>query len=84
MPALSLYLTLPGLGGDNRAMPPAPPAAPPPAPTTQDVMAGRARSDAQMRARTARGVGGSVRNTGGARGIGLGDTQRALKALTGQ
>jgi hypothetical protein len=30
------------------------------------------------------GVGGSVRNVGGSQGLGIGDTQRALKSLTGQ
>jgi hypothetical protein len=69
-------------GGGPSAPPP--PAAPPPAPTLQDVSAGRARADAAARARVQRGVGGSVRNEGGAQGLGLVDTQRALKTLTGQ
>jgi hypothetical protein len=71
-------------GGGSAPPPPPPPAAPPPAPTLQDISAGRARADAAARARIQQGVGGSVRNEGGAQGLGIGDTQRALKALTGQ
>jgi hypothetical protein len=83
MARLAHYLTLPGFGGGS-APPPPPPAAPPPAPTMQDVMTSRARSDASARARMQQGVGGSIRNVGGARGLGIADTQRALKSLTGQ
>ena len=84
MSRLAIYLTLPGLGGGSGALPPAPPAAPPPAPTKQDAMTSRARSDASRRARMQAGVGGSVRNVGGARGLSVSDTARALKSLTGQ
>lgn len=46
----------------------------------------RTRSAASMGMSAAanRGVGGSVRNVGGARGISVSDTARALKTLTGQ
>jgi hypothetical protein len=50
----------------------------------QDAAGSRARMDATRRARLQQGVGGSVRNMGGSAGLGLADTQRALKALTGQ
>ena len=83
MSRLAIYLTLPGLGGGS-ATPPPPPAAPPPAPTMQDAATSRARADASRRGRLQTGVGGSVRNIGGAQGLGVADTQRALKALTGQ
>ena len=83
MSRLAIYLTLPGLGGGG-ATPPPPPVAPPPAPTMQDALGSRARADAAARARRQTGVGGTVRNSGGAQGLALADTQRALKSLTGQ
>lgn len=84
MSRLAIYLTLPGLGGGSAPPPPPPPAAPPPAPTMQDAATSRARSDAIRRGRLKTGVGGSVRNTGGAQGLSIRDTARALKSLTGQ
>ncbi len=84
MSRLAIYLTLPGLGGGSAPPPPAPPAAPPPAPKMQDAMASRARADASRRGRMQQGVGGSVRNVGGAQGLSASDTARALKSLTGQ
>ena len=85
MSRFAIYLTLPGLGGGGSAPPPPPPpAAPPPAPTMQDAMTGRARADASRRGRMQQGVGGSVRNLGGAQGLSVSDTARALKSLTGQ
>ena len=69
MSRLAIYLTLPGLGGGSAPPPPPPPpppAAPPPAPTMQDAMTSRARADASRRGRMQAGVGGSVRNVGGA------------------
>ena len=83
MSRLAIYLTLPGLGGGSSAPPP-PPAAPPPAPTMQDAASSRARADASRRGRMQAGVGGSVRNVGGAQGLSVSDTARALKSLTGQ
>jgi hypothetical protein len=83
MSRLAIYLTLPGLGGGGAAPPP-PPAAPPPAPTMQDAATSRARADASRRGRMQTGVGGSVRNIGGAQGLSISDTARALKSLTGQ
>ena len=83
MSRLAIYLTLPGLGGGGATPPPAP-AAPPPSPTMQDAASSRARLDALRRGRTQQGVGGSVRNLGGAQGLGFSDTARALKSLTGQ
>jgi len=83
MSRLAIYLTLPGLGGGS-ATPPPPPAAPPPAPTMQDAATSRARADASRRGRLQTGVGGSVRNIGGAQGLSVSDTARALKSLTGQ
>jgi hypothetical protein len=50
----------------------------------QDAMTSRARADASRRGRMQQGVGGSVRNVGGAQGLSVSDTQRALKTLTGQ
>jgi hypothetical protein len=67
------YLTLPG-GGGRAPEPPPPPAAP----------SSRARADASRRGRMQAGVGGSVRNIGGAQGLSVSDTARALKSLTGQ
>lgn len=84
MSRLAIYLTLPGLGGGSAPPPPPPPAAPPPAPTMQDAAASRERADASRRARLQTGVGGSVRNVGGAQGLSVSDTARALKTLTGQ
>jgi len=84
MSRLAIYLTLPGLGGGSAPPPPAPPAAPPPAPTMQDAATSRARADASRRGRMQAGVGGSVRNVGGAQGLSVSDTARALKSLTGQ
>lgn len=84
MSRLALYLTLPGLGGGSTPAPPPPPAAPPPTPTMQDAQTSRARRDATRRNRTQSGVGGSVRNVGGAQGLNVSDTSRALKSLTGQ
>ena len=84
MSRFAIYLTLPGLGGGSAPPPPAPPAAPPPAPTMQDAMTSRARADASRRGRMQQGVGGSVRNLGGAQGLSVSDTARALKSLTGQ
>lgn len=86
MSRLALYLTLPGGGGGapKPPKPPPPPAAPPPVPTMQDAAAAAARREMRGMGRTRQGVGGSVRNLGGAGGLGLADTQRALKALTGQ
>jgi hypothetical protein len=84
MSRLALYLTLPGLGGGGSAPPPPPPAAPPRAPTMQDATTSRARVDASRRGRMQQGVGGSVRNLGGAQGLSVSDTARALKSLTGQ
>lgn len=85
MSRLAIYLTLPGLGGGGSAPPPPPPpAAPPPAPTMQDAQTSRARADASRRGRMQAGVGGSVRNVGGAQGLSVSDTARALKSLTGQ
>jgi len=83
MSRLAIYLTLPGFGGGSPPPPP-PPAAPPPAPTMQDAQSSRARADASRRGRMQQGVSGSVRNVGGSQGLGIGDTQRALKSLTGQ
>jgi len=37
-----------------------------------------------MRAPASTGIGGTIRNEGGARGISVSDTARALKTLTGQ
>lgn len=88
MERLLICLTLPGFGGGRASAPPPPPppppAAPPPAPTMQDAMTSRARADASRRGRMQQGVGGSVRNVGGAQGLSVSDTQRALKTLTGQ
>lgn len=84
MSRLALYLTLPGLGGGSTPAPPPPPAAPPPTPTMQDAQTSRARRDATRRGRMQTGVGGSIRNEGGAQGLSVSDTSRALKALTGQ
>jgi len=50
----------------------------------QDAMTSRARADASRRGRMQQGVGGSVRNLGGAQGLSVSDTARALKSLTGQ
>ena len=87
MSRLAIYLTLPGFGGGSASSPPPPPppapAAPPPAPTMQDAASSRARTDAVRRGRMQQGVGGSVRNVGGARGLSISDTARALKSLTG-
>jgi hypothetical protein len=83
MSRFAIYLTLPGYGG-SRVSPPPPPASPPPAPTMLDVSAGRARANAAARALVQQGTGGTIRNTGGAQGLGISDTQRALKTLTGQ
>lgn len=49
----------------------------------QDAASSRARTDAVRRGRMQHGVGGSVRNVGGARGLSISDTARALKSLTG-
>ena len=85
MSRLAIYLTLPGFGGRGSAPPPPPPpAAPPPAPTRQDAMTSRVRADTSRRGRIRQGVGGSVRNVGGAQGLSVSDTARALKQLTGQ
>jgi hypothetical protein len=84
MSRIALYLTLPGFGGGSAPPPPAPPAAPPPASTMQDAASSRARADASRRGRVQQGVGGSIRNVGGAQGLSVSDTQRALKSLTGQ
>ena len=99
MSRLAIYLTLPGFGGGSRPAPPPPPAAPPPAPTpSAPVMvqgggvttpaatpAVRQAVDASRRQQSMRqGIGGSVRNIGGARGISVTETARALKSLTGQ
>lgn len=84
MSRLTLYLTLPGFGGGSPPPPPPPPAAPTPAPTMRDAQQTRQRADATRRARNQRGVGGTIRNTGGAQGLSVDETQRALKSLTGQ
>lgn len=89
------YLTLPGTGFLRQVgvlppkpsfAPPPPPPAPAPVPTMVDAASSRIAQDARSRANLQRGVAGSVRNVGGARGRGLdvADTARALKALTGQ
>lgn len=89
------YLTLPGTGflrqvGVLPQKPAAPPPPPPPAPpaavpTMVDAGSSRIAQDARSRANLQRGVAGTVRNRGGARGAGMdtADTARALKALTG-
>ena len=79
------YLTLPGFGGSPKPPPPPPPPAPPPpAPTMVDAAASRQAADARTRARRQQGMGGTVRNRGGALGLDTEETQRALKTLTGQ
>ena len=85
MSRLALYLTLPGFGGAPSApAPPPPPPAPPPAPTMQDAASSRSRTDAVRRSRLQQGMAGTVRNRGGAQGLAVSDTERALKSLTGQ
>jgi hypothetical protein len=85
MARLSHYLTLPGFGGGSAPPPPPPPAAPAPAPTMVEASQTRQMVDARRRQQTTtQGMQGSVRNVGGARGLGITETARALKALTGQ
>ena len=87
---LRSYLTLPGRGALRSPTPPAPPPPPPapaPAPTMVEAESSRKATDARRRQqRLQQGISGSVRNIGGARGVGMetADTSRALKALTGQ
>lgn len=74
-------------GGGSAPPPPPPPPAAPPAPTMADATQTRQATDARRRQQSMQqGVAGSVRNVGGARGSGLGvtETARALKTLTGQ
>jgi hypothetical protein len=50
----------------------------------QDAAGSRARTDAVRRSRLQQGMAGTVRNRGGAQGLAVSDTERALKSLTGQ
>jgi len=86
MERLLICLTLPGFGGGRAAAPPPPPPAAPPAPTPVEATQTRQMADARRRQQTmTQGLAGTVRNVGGARGTGMGvtETARALKALTG-
>lgn len=107
-----IYLTFPGFGGRSTPAPPPPPAAPPPAPTPVDASQSRQAADSRRQELLQQGLGGTVRNVGGARGLptpaavrsaggdqltgavrnvggargrgmGVTETARALKSLTG-
>lgn len=77
-----MNLTLPGLGGGGSASAPPPPAAPPPPPTQVDARRQMATRGGMQNAGST--YGANVRNEGGARGIDVSSTMRALKSLTGQ
>lgn len=71
MERLLICLTLPGFGGGRASAPPPPPPPPaaPPAPTPVDAAQSRQVADSRRQQLLQQGLGGTVRNVGGARGL---------------
>ena len=74
-----INLTLPGFTSKTPAPPPAPTAAPPP-PTSAQA----AKQLAPQLAQQGKLSNFNIKNIGGARGLSIASTIRALKGLTGQ
>ena len=74
-----INLTLPGFNQKTPAPPP-PPSAPPAPPTTAQA----ARQTAPQISRGLSNSSFNIKNIGGARGVAIANTIRALKGLTGQ
>jgi hypothetical protein len=77
---MSLNLTLPGFGGPSTPAPPPPPEPLPPPPRMVDAQ----RQIAGRRGRRSQARAANITNEGGAQGLDVSSTQRALRTLTGQ